>query len=576
VPREHCRECSPAALLLLAARWRPSLVEEWHSLRRLRPWTRTLCRDPSRARCKTSVSHSALAALAASDCWHAVGGKWVDCSKYETIVDPMNGEPFIQAPDPTLEELDPFIHSLRSTPKTGLHNPWKNTERYRELGTVSAKAAKLLRDPAIRDWYIRLMTRVMPKSAPQSAGEVDVSATFLENFSGDSVRFMSRGFSVAGDHEGQESRGYRFPFGPVTMITPFNFSLEIPVLQYMGALYMGNKPLVHVDSRVSLVQEQFMRMLIDECGLRATDSDLLHCSGPAMEHVLLQGEPRVTLFTGSPRIAERLCEKLRGKVKIEDAGFDWKILGPDVPASKKDRDYVAWQCDQDAYAASGQKCSAQSILFMHENWGKAGLLQELKALASRRNLKDLTIGPVLSWTTDAMLEHTRKVSALPGAKLLFGGKALTGHRIPARYGAIEPTAVFVPIETMLRDASTFELVTTEVFGPFQVVTEFNDAQVPLVEKSLEEMTHHLTAGLVTSDPEFRNRILGASVNGVTYVGKRARTTGAPVNHWFGPAGDPRGAGIGSVEAIRLVWSCHREVVFDEGPVKDGWTIPSAT
>lgn len=29
-------------------------------------------------------------------------------------------------------------------------------------------------------------------------------------------------------------------------------------------------------------------------------------------------------------------------------------------------DYVAWVCDQDAYACSGQKCSAQSILFMHE------------------------------------------------------------------------------------------------------------------------------------------------------------------------------------------------------------------
>ena len=56
------------------------------------------------------------------------------------------------------------------------------------------------------------------------------------------------------------------------------------------------------------------------------------------------------------------------QVFLEDAGFDWKILGPDVA----EPDYVAWQCDQDAYACSGQKCSAQSILFMHENWGAAG------------------------------------------------------------------------------------------------------------------------------------------------------------------------------------------------------------
>ena len=38
-----------------------------------------------------------------------------------------------------------------------------------------------------------------------------------------------------------------------------------------------------------------------------------------------------------------------GKIKIEDAGFDWKILGPDV----QELEYVAYQSDQDAYAFSG-------------------------------------------------------------------------------------------------------------------------------------------------------------------------------------------------------------------------------
>lgn len=65
------------------------------------------------------------------------------------------------------------------------------------------------------------------------------------------VRFLARGFTVPGDHPGQTSTGNRWPFGPVALITPFNFPLEIPALQMMGALFMGNKPLVHVDHRVS-------------------------------------------------------------------------------------------------------------------------------------------------------------------------------------------------------------------------------------------------------------------------------------------------------------------------------------
>ena len=70
-------------------------------------------------------------------------------------------------------------------------------------------------------------------------------------------------------------------------------------------------------------------------------------------------------------------------------------------------------------------------------------------------------------------------------------------------------------------------------------------------------------------PESRElfpQVLANTVNGTTYAGIRARTTGAPQNHWFGPAGDPRSAGIGTPEAIRLVWSCHREIINDVGPV----------
>ena len=43
------------------------------------------------------------------------------------------------------------------------------------------------------------------------------------------------------------------------------------------------------------------------------------------------------------------------------------------------------------------------------------------------------------------------------------------------------------------------------------------------------------------------QVLAHSVNGTTYTGIRGRTTGAPQNHWFGPCGDPRGAGIGTPE-----------------------------
>ncbi|CAI0549326.1 unnamed protein product [Linum tenue] len=316
--------------------------------------------------------------------------------------------------------------------------------------------------------------------------------------------------------------------------------------------------------------EQMMRLL-HYCGLPEEDVDFVNSDGKTMNKILMEANPRMTLFTGSSRIAEKLAVDLNGRVKLEDAGFDWKILGPDVGEA----DYVAWVCDQDAYACSGQKCSAQSILFMHENWAATPLLSKLKELAERRKLEDLTVGPVLTVTTEAMLDHVNKLLKIPGAKLLFGGKPLENHSIPSIYGAVKPTAVYVPLDEILKHGN-YELVTKEIFGPFQVVTEYKKSQLSMVLEALERMHAHLTAAVVSNDPLFLQEVIGQSVNGTTYAGLRARTTGAPQNHWFGPAGDPRGAGIGTPEAIKLVWSCHREIIYDIGPVPQQWEIPPST
>ena len=66
-----------------------------------------------------------------------------------------------------------------------------------------------------------------------------------------------------------------------------------------------------------------------------------------------------------------------------------------------------------------------------------------------------------------------------GARLSFGGKELQNHTVPKVYGAIEPTAVFVPLKEILKDDDTFETVTTEVFGPLQVCPKADNVHVQL-------------------------------------------------------------------------------------------------
>ena len=72
---------------------------------------------------------------------------------------------------------------------------------------------------------------------------------------------------------------------------------------------------------------------------------------------------------------------------------------------------------------------------------------------------------------------------------MFGAKALQGHSIPKVYGAIEPTAVFVPLKSILGSEDGFKTATTEVFGPLQV-----DLPALLVGT----YTQHLLSDSVTS------------------------------------------------------------------------------
>lgn len=286
---------------------------------------------------------------------------------------------------------------------------------------------------------------------------------------------------------------------------------------------------------------------------------------------------RMVQFTGGTAGAEAVTKVMRGRVKLEDAGMDWKVLGPlpKTQASQRLIDYVAWQCDQDAYAASGQKCSAQSVMLAHEDWFRFGLIDRLQQLAARRSFTDLTLSPVLSHSTAEILDHMQRVCALPGSKILFGGKPITTqHTIPDRYGAFEPTAVLVDMKELLKDSDRYRLVTKELFGPFQIVAKWASNEEDVMLDFLSRIDALLTAAIVSHDSLFINRVIADTCNGTTFCGLRSRTTGGPPNHWFGPAGSPLSAGIASPEAVRSTWTCHREIVYDEGPIPAEWTMPT--
>ena len=157
-----------------------------------------------------------------------VNGKWHYSKKNTCVIDPLTGSNILKYP--TIPPINSYIDSMKSVPNYGLHNPLLNQDRYLKYGIISQRTAQSLDDKRIKNYFIELIQKVMPKSYQQAEAEVDVTKKFLYNFSGDQVRFLAQGKTTPGDHYNQQSTSYRFPYGSTALITPFNFPLEIPVL----------------------------------------------------------------------------------------------------------------------------------------------------------------------------------------------------------------------------------------------------------------------------------------------------------------------------------------------------------
>ena len=72
-----------------------------------------------------------------------------------------------------------------------------------------------------------------------------------------------------------------------------------------------------------------------------------------------------------------------------------------------------------------KNCFDTSFLILYICRTAAGIEMKLAKLAARRQLSDLTIGPVLTVTTKRMLDHVDALLKIPGARLVFGGKELS-------------------------------------------------------------------------------------------------------------------------------------------------------
>ncbi len=380
-------------------------------------------------------------------------------------------------------------------------------------GQVLRRAALLLAERA-EDVAV-LMTREQGKTLAESRGEVGATVETL-HYHAESAR-RPDGATYPSSHPDEVVRTVRRPVGPVAVITPWNFPLQIPAWKIAPALVHGNPVVWKPASDTPAVAVAFAEVLA-EAGLPAGVLNLV--LGPGAIGAALVDSPEIAAvtFTGSVPVGHAIRDRVvpRGaKLQMELGGHNAAIVLPDADiASAADAIVSA------SMASTGQKCTAtRRVIAVGDVYDdlRAALVERVAALRVGPGLDPGSqIGPLVS-------ERARSEVAAAVEQAIT-----EGAEVAARAAEPDSTGHYLA-PTLLVGRPALTICREEVFGPVTTLlrAEDLDAAIALANGT----AFGLTASVFTRDERAARRCVDELVAGLVKV--NAPSTGSEIHAPFG-------------------------------------------
>ena len=396
---------------------------------------------------------------------------------------------------------------------------WKRTP-LTERARLLRRVAELIEE-RVYDLAAALSLEV-GKNRMEALGEVQESADFFTLYSRDFERHAGFDRPLPDDPlttHASHNRSVLKPYGPWVVIAPFNFPLALAAGPTAAALMTGNTVVVKAASATPWA-DRLLADCIRDAGLPPGVFNYL--SGPGavvgatlVTHPLTAG----VTFTGSHEVGMGIVRTLQAPPFARPCIAEMGGKNACIVTAAADLERAATGIVRSAFGMGGQKCSALSRLYVHEQVADA-LLEKLLPQVESLGIGDPTrretwLGPV---TTPAAYDnYARYVRELRGggARILTGGEQLRdGAR--ARGLFVRPTIAEAP--------AGHALWGEEMFLPIMMLHRVasNEAAMALANRSPLGLTAGFY-GAAREIPWFNEHIEA----GVTYANRpQGATTGA--------------------------------------------------
>ncbi len=366
------------------------------------------------------------------------------------------------------------------------------------------------------------MVMEMGKNRIEALGEVEESADLIRW----NVRMMreNNGYvKQMGSYDPKKDENYSVlrPYGVWAVISPFNFPMALAVNPAAAAMLMGNTVVWKYSSDTPFVGVKVTQLFLD-AGVPAGVLNYVTGGGGSVGAELIDnpGVDGIT-FTGSYDVGYNMVYKRFAKQYPKPVIVEMGGKNPAIVMPSADLDVAAMGTVRAAFGMDGQKCSACSRVYVHEDIKDAFLGRLLET--TRRVVKvgdprerEVFMGPVVN--QNAYEDYKRYVAkAKADGEVLYGGEVVTEGKLANGY-YVQPT-IFTGVP------EDHELVKHELFLPILYVGTFKTLDEAL-EKA-NDTEYGLTAGFFSNDEQEIQQFYDNIQAGVVYVNRAAgATTGA--------------------------------------------------
>jgi glyceraldehyde-3-phosphate dehydrogenase (NADP+) len=333
------------------------------------------------------------------------------------------------------------------------------------------------------DEFARWMCLETGKPLKDCLGEVDraVSTWAIAAEEANRIGGEVLPLDIAPRAKGRQGFVRRYPIGPITAITPFNFPLNLVSHKVAPALASGNPVILKPASKTPL-SSLLLAEVVEAAGAIPGSFQVLPASSRIVGPLIEDDRVKMVTFTGGIQVGWDIKRRAyKKRVTLELGGNAPAIVHADA-----DIDFAVQKIVAGAFYYAGQNCVRAQRLIVHEkayDAFRAKLLQAVNALKMGDPLKpDTEFGPMVDLANAERIERWVAAALKDGARLACGGK---------RRGTLfEPTVLErVPKHT--------DIYCDEAFGPVVTLESFKTFDEALCIAN--DSRYGINAGVFTRD-----------------------------------------------------------------------------